>query len=147
MANVHIRSSECAWQHAELKILGRTVKGLRGWEFKKSVEKEHLYGSGSDPIDIQSGNKKCEGNVKVLGFEVDAFNRTARAAGFADITEVPHESILITIKFQKTLADPKEFVSIRGVSFSEMGGSMEQGAKMRETTLPYLAMDINQETL
>lgn len=138
--NANIRSSECAWQHASVTILGRTITGLRGWELKKESEKEHLYGAGNEPIDIQEGNRKYSGNIKVLGFEADALNKTAIAAGYSDITEVPHESITITIVMQKLKSDPKVQIVASGVSFSEDGDAMEQGAKMREITLPFLAM-------
>lgn len=147
MSNVNIRSSEVAWGKGEVIIFGRRVKGLRGWEFKKTVEKEHLYGAGSNAIDIQEGNVKCDGNIKVLGFELDALNKTAQMAGFTDITEVPHEAILITINLKKSPADKTTKVTITGVAFTESGSAMEQGAKMREVTLPYLAMDITMVTL
>ena len=142
MPNANIRSSECAWHQSELKILGRVVKGLRGWEFKKTTEKEPIYGAGQHAIDIQEGNIKCDGNYKLLGFEVDAFNKAANIAGYDDITQVPHEAITGTIKFQKSKLDPVTIVSIIGCAFTEVGGAMEQGAKMREVTLPWISMDI-----
>lgn len=142
MPNGNIRSSECAWHQSELKILGRVVKGLRGWEFKKTTEKEPLYGAGQHAIDITEGNIKCDGNFKLLGFEVDAFNKAANIAGYDDISQVPHEAIVVTIKFQKSKLDPVTLVTIIGASFTEVGGAMEQGAKMREVTLPWIAMDI-----
>jgi len=142
MPNLNIRSSECAWQDAEVKLLGRTIQGLRGWDYKKTVEKDYVYGSGNEPLDINDGNKKYEGNIKILGFELDTLNKVAVAAGYDDITEVPHEAIVIVIKFQKSKLDPKTFVTINGVGFKETGGSMEQGAKMREVTLPWIAMNI-----
>lgn len=142
MPNVNVRSSECAWDQAEVKVLGRTIKGLRGWEYKKAKEKEPLYGSGGDPIDITEGNTKCDGHIKLLGFEVDALNSAAQKAGYDDITEVPHEAVVITIKMQKTKVDPKTIITITGVAFTEVGGAMDQGAKHREITLPFIAMGI-----
>lgn len=143
MANVNIRTSECAWHQTELKLLGRTVKGLRGFMYKKSAEKEHLYASGKDPVDIQDGNVACDGSFTVLGYELDQLNETARLAGFADITEVPHEAIVATLKYQKTKLDKKVFISISGIAFSEWGSEMKQGDKHREITLPYICMDIS----
>lgn len=142
MPNVNIKSTECAWFHTEVSILGRVIKGLRGWEYKKTTEKEPLYGAGQHAIDIQEGNIKCEGNFKVLGFERDALNKAARAAGYDDITSVPHEAIIAKIVYQKAKTDPKTTVTIIGCSFTEVGGAMEQGAKMSEVTLPWIAMDI-----
>lgn len=140
--NVNIRSSECAWSQVEVMMLGRVFKGLRGFSYKKTVEKEHLYGSGNKPIDIAVGNEKVEGDLKMLGFERDALKRTAQAAGYSDLTEVPHEAIVLTFKYKKTKLDPVMIEVVNGVAFTEDSSSMEQGAKMREITLPYLAMDL-----
>lgn len=142
--NVQIRSSECAWAHIEIKILGRVITGLRGFEFKKAQEKEHLYGSGVNPLDIQPGNIAYTGNLKVLGFELDAMNRAAQAAGYADIVDVPHELITVTCGMQKTKLDTKTFYTATGIAFQEYASAMEQNAKMREVTLPFLAMSIDQ---
>jgi hypothetical protein len=140
--NVNITSEECAWSRFEIKILGRTIKGLRGFGFKKEVEKEHLYGAGDDPIDIMSGNKKGTGSIKVLGFESDLMNKAARDAGYEDITDVPHEAIVITCAFKKRMIDPVKTYIASGVAFSENGIDMEQNAKFREISLPYLAMNV-----
>ena len=123
-------------------MLGRVIKGLRGFEYKKSVEKEHVYGSGDEPIDINSSNKKYEGNIKVLGFERDALKREAKAAGYSDLTEVPHEAIVLTFKYKKSKIDPVTIDVVNGVAFTEDSSGMDQGAKMREITLPFLAMGI-----
>lgn len=142
MANVNITSDECAWSRFEVQILGRTIKGLRGFGFKKEVEKEHLYGAGDDAIDIQSGNKKGTGSIKVLGFEADAMNKAARDAGFEDITDVPHEAIVITCSYKKRAIDNVKTYVASGVAFTEAGTDLEQNAKFREITLPYLAMNV-----
>ena len=140
MANVNITSSECAWSHFEVKILNRVIKGLRGFESKKTKEAEHLYGAGDEPLDITTGNKKYEGNIKLLGFEADAMDKAAQDAGYDDITEVPHELIIITISFKRRITDKiKTYVST-GIQFTEDALSLEQGAKNREITLPYIAM-------
>lgn len=125
-----------------MTLLGRRLTGLRGFEFKKTVEKEHVYASGNEPVDIQDGNKKYEGNLKVLKHELDKMNDAALAAGFADITEVPHTLITITCEFKKLISTERRVISAPGVSFSEMGIAMEQNAKMTEVTLPFLAMRI-----
>lgn len=138
--NINITSSECAWANFEVKILNRIIKGLRGFESKKTVEAEHLYGAGSEPLDITKGNIKYEGNIKILGFESDAMNKAAQAAGYDDITEVPHELIVITISYKRRITDKLKTIVSSGVQFTEDGLSMEQGAKNREITLPYIAM-------
>jgi hypothetical protein len=143
MSNVNITTSECAWSHFEVKVLGRVIKGLRGFSFKKTVEKEHLYGAGDDPLDIITGNKKYEGNIKLLGFEVDALNKAAGLAQFGDITEVPHELIVITCSYKRRITDSVKTYTASGVAFTENGVDLEQNAKHREITLPFIAMNID----
>jgi hypothetical protein len=143
MSNVNITTSECAWSHFEVKVLGRVIKGLRGFSFKKTVEKEHLYGAGDDPLDIMTGNKKYEGNIKLLGFEVDALNKAAGLAQFGDITEVPHELIVITCSYKRRITDSVKTYTASGVAFTENGVDLEQNAKHREITLPFIAMNID----
>lgn len=141
--NVNITSKECAWANFEVKILGRVVKGLRGFSIKKSVEKEHLYGAGDEPLDIQWGNKKYEGSIKVLGFEADAMDKAAALAQFEDVTEVPHEGIVLTISYKKRMTDKVTTITVNGVAFTETGIDLEQNAKHREVTIPFLAMNIS----
>lgn len=140
MANINITSSECAWSHFEVKLLSKVIKGLKGFSTKKTVESEHIYGAGNEPVDIMKGNTKYEGNIKLLGFEADALNKAAQAAGYDDITEVPHELIVITISYKKKQGEKINTIVTSGVQFTEDGFEMEQGAKNREVTLPYIAM-------
>ena len=133
-------TNECTWAQTKLNILGRTLVGIRGFELKKEVEKEHLYAAGDNPIDIQSGNKKYTGNLKLLKFEVDALNDAAKLAGYEDITEVPHTLISIVCQYKKEGVNALRTVTATGVSFTELGVAMEQGAKMTEITLPFLSM-------
>ena len=135
-------TKECAWAQTGIKLLGRTISGLRGFEFKKAVEKEHIYAAGDDPIDIQSGNRKPDGSLDVLKYELDLLNDAAQAAGFTDITEVPHEAVVITCSYKKALTDPMRIVEAFGVSFTDISVGMKQNAKMTEVALPFLAMKI-----
>lgn len=135
-------TKDCAWSNVTITILGRKLTGLRGFEVKKTVEKEHVYASGDEPVDIQSGNKAYSGNFKTLKYELDLMNDAAQAAGFADVTEVPHTLIAANIEFKKNLVDKIRIISVPGVSFTELTVAMEQNAKMTEVTLPYLAMRV-----
>ena len=133
-------TAECAWSQTSVKLLGRTLTGLRGFSFKKGVEKEHLYAAGADPIDIKVGNKKPEGSLKMLKYEFDMLNDAAQEAGYDDITEVPHTVILVTCAYKKRATDPIRIIESQGVAFTEWDNSMEQNAKMTEITLPFLSM-------
>jgi hypothetical protein len=139
---MEFNTKECAWSNITLTILGRKLTGLRGFEVKKTVEKEHVYASSDEPVDIQSGNKKYEGSFKMLKYELDMMNDAAQVAGYSDVTEVPHTLITANIEFKKNLADKIRIISVPGVAFTELTVAMEQNAKMTEVTLPYLAMRI-----
>lgn len=140
--NVNVTSKECAWANFEVKILNRVIKGLRGFSLKKEKDIEEIYGAGSEPQDLNEGNNKYSGNIKLLGYEVDAMNKAAKDAGYDDITEVPHELVVLSLSFKKKLTDPLTTYTVRSLKFTEWGAEMEQGAKMRETTLPYKALSI-----
>jgi|ERR1035437_1655448 hypothetical protein len=136
-------TKECAWAQTSLRLLSRTIIGAQGFEFDIDIDKEHLFAAGSKPIDIQSGNEKPTGNIKILKFELDQLNDAAQLAGFDNIAKVPHELILITCAFKKLPTDPIRIVEAAGVAFTKVNTGMAQNAKMTEVTLPFLAMDIS----
>ena len=40
MGNLSLRSSETPWKGGEVKLFGRVITGITGWELTKEVEKE-----------------------------------------------------------------------------------------------------------
>lgn len=147
MANMHIRSSECAWHHSTVNILGRNLVGITAWEFKKEVEKTAEYGAGQKAIDIQEGPEKCSGSITVFGYELDKMEQAAKLAGYESLLHVPHEAIVVTTCLRKTLVDPITTITARGVSFTETTDGMGQGDKKRECLLPFICLDIDKNTI
>jgi hypothetical protein len=137
-----LKSDDFAWSQTTMVVLGRKLTGLRGFEIGKTVEKEYVYASGDEPVDIAPGNKGYPGNLKVLKHEVDKLNDAAQLAGYADITEVPHTLITITMEYKKLTSSTRRIVTCVGVAFQELKIAMEQNAKMSEVTLPFLAMRV-----
>jgi hypothetical protein len=136
-------TKECAWKHTTVKVLGRTLVGIQGFEFKKNIDKEALYGAGDEPIDIQSGNKSYTGNLELLKFEVDMLDDAAYKAGYTGgIIDVPHEAIFITCVYKKEKNDPKRTLTATGVAFTESTFGMKQNGKNTPVTLPFIAMRI-----
>lgn len=133
-------TKECAWSQTSFTVLGRKLTGIRGFEIKKTIEKEHLYAAGSQPIDIQDGNRKYEGNIRILKYELDMLNEAALLAGFQDIAEVPHTLITVTCEYRKLISDQPKTIVVPGLGFTEITVAMEQNAKFTEITLPFLAM-------
>lgn len=137
-----IKSNDFAWANITCVVLGRKLTGLRGFELSKKVEKEHVFASGNEPVDIGDGNKTYTGSLKLLKHEVDKLNDAALVAGYADITEVPHPLITITMEYKKLINTERRIITAIGVGFTEITHAMEQNAKMSEVTLPFLAMRI-----
>ena len=134
------------WNSTTVTLLGRKVTGIRGFEFNKEIEKEAVYAQGSEPIAISSGNKKYEGHIEILKHELDLLTDAAKAAGFEDIAEVPHESIAITCDFKNLPADKTRQVAAAGVAFTKIGIGAKQNDKSVVITLPFIAMKITQLT-
>ena len=142
MAETLITTDECAWKDISVQMLGRKFTGLKSFSMKISREKEHVYASGGDPVDITEGNTKYEGSLKMLKYELDALNDAAKLAGYTDITAVPHALIVINVQFKKNLASAIRSHAAIGVGFTESEITMEQGGKMTEVTLPFICMKI-----
>jgi hypothetical protein len=140
---MEFNTKDCAWANITVTLLGRKITGLRGFELKKTKEKEHVYAAGDEPVDINSGNNKYEGNFKMLKYELDLLNEASQLAGYEDLTEVPHTLITSTVEYKKTATSPLKVIAVPGIAFTELTIAMEQNAKMSEVTIPWLAMRIN----
>lgn len=145
--NVHIKSSEYAWHHTEVKLAGKIITGITAWELKKTTEKEPLYGAGQHAIDIQSGNIACSGSITLWGFELDRLEQAAQAAGYDSIQDVPHELLSVVVSARKLAKDPITTWVATGVAFTETTDGMSQGDKKRECPLPFICMDIQKKTI
>lgn len=139
---MEFNTKDCAWSNITITLLGTKITGLRGFSFKKTVEKEHVYAAGDEPVDIQTGNKAYAGSLKMLKYELDKLNAAAQKAGFVDITEVPHTAITIMTEFKKTIASSNEVLSTVGAAFTEIDVKGEQNSKFMEVDLPFIAMRI-----
>lgn len=125
-----------------VKMLGAELTGLRGLTYKKSQEKEPVYGAGNTPKAIQRGNKKYEGTLMLLKSDFDLLNTAAVAAGYEDITDVPGKLIHMVSVYQKQ-GDPLIKTDVlKNVEFTEYEEGMKQGDKFKEVSLPFICLDI-----
>lgn len=133
-------TKECAWAQVSMKLLGATITGLRGFEFKKNIEKELIFAAGDEAIDITQGNKTINGSLTLLKFEFDRLNDAAQAAGYDDITEVPFTAIMLTCAFKLNATTPVRVIETPlGAAFTECTVAMQQNSKMTEVPLPFIA--------
>lgn len=136
------KTNECAWAQFAIKMLGRTIQGIRGFEFKYSIEKELLYAAGSAAIDVQEGNESGSGTITLLKYEFDLLNDAAFAAGYANIIKVPHTLINITGMFKKDAFSATRIIEVPTLAFTDCTVAMQQNAKMTEVPLPFIAPTI-----
>ena len=135
-------TKECAWSQTRVKILGRTLVGIAGFEFNDDIEKDHLFGAGNKPIDIQDGNETPTGSIDIYKYELDMLNDAANKAGYASISKVPHEAITITCTFKKLPTDAPKTTTAFGVGFKGQKIGMKQNDKSMSINLAFLAMEI-----
>lgn len=133
---------EFEFADTKVSMLGRELTGLRGLTYKKSQEKEPVYGAGNEPRAIQRGNKKYEGSLMLLKSDFDLLNEAAVAAGYEDIVDVPGHLINITCVYQKQGSAKIQTAQIIGVDFTEYEDGMKQADKFKEVSLPFLALKV-----
>ena len=131
-------SREFEYADVKVSLLGIELTGLRGNTYKKSQEKELVYGQGNDPKAIQRGQKKYEGSLMLLKSDYDILDAAARAAGYEDLVDVPGRLINITTVYDKGDGTPLATDVCQNVEFTEVEDGMKTGDKFKEVTLPYI---------
>lgn len=137
-------SREFEFADIKASLLGAQLSGLRGLTYKKSQEKELIYGAGNSPKAVQRGNKKYEGSLMLLKSDFDMLNRAAVAAGYEDITDVPGSAIQLTCVYEKAESIQLTTVALINVEFTEFEDGMKQGDKFKEITLPFIFTKLKQ---
>ncbi|WAC40583.1 hypothetical protein [Pedobacter sp. SL55] len=136
-------SQEVAYADMSVRIFDSTLAKLRGLGYEKETETEALYAAGNQPIGIQDGNVKYSGNLKVLNGELQKLNAAAKAAGYADIQEVPYQVIVITVTYREGFGRPLQTDVLRGVKFSKYDKGMSQNDKFKEVEIPFLYLSLS----
>ncbi len=125
-------SREYQWSDVRALVGGRLLTRLRGVRYKVSKEKELLYGTGDEPVSIQSGNKAYEGELTMLRSEYE----TLAAAGGGTVLDM---QVDIVVSYgNPTAGDVMVTDKLLGCQFTEEEDSMSQGDKNEEITLPFI---------
>ncbi len=135
-------SREFEFADTKVILLGKELTGLRGLTYKKSQEKELVYGAGNEAKGIQSGNKKNDGTLMLLKSDVDDLETAARLAGYDSILDIPAKDIDIVCVYQKEDGGQLQTVSCISVGFTELEDGMKQADKFKEISLPFLCLRI-----
>lgn len=135
-------SREFEFADIQVSLLGKKISGLRGLTYKKSQDKELIYGAGNTPKSIQRGNKKYAGTLTLLQSEVDELNAVSRAAGYEDITDVPGSALIITCVYSQDAQLKTD--TCMNCEFTDFEYGMKQGDKFKEIALPFVFLTLKQ---
>ena len=123
-------SREYQWSDVRLTVGGRPITRARSVRYKRSKEKELLYGAGNEPVSIQSGNVSYEGEVAMLRSEYE----TLAANGGGSVLDLQVDIVV-------SYGNPPDVMvtdKLMGCQFTEEENSMAQGDKNEEITLPFI---------
>ncbi len=94
--NWDFNSSEYSWKDLEVVLLGRPLLRILEVKYKGSQETKAIYGRGSNPVGIQKGNKKYEGEIKIGQSELEALcDKAKQVTGSGDPLDLPPFDITI----------------------------------------------------
>jgi hypothetical protein len=131
-----VNGREYEFEDMTLILGGRDVTGFRGIKYKKSQEKEALYGKGNKALSIQKGNEKCDGEISLTQSEYE----TLRALGGGSVLSLNLDAIVSY--GDPTKGDAMINDSIQGLQFTEESKEIKQGDKFMEITLPFVSLSI-----
>ena len=115
-----------------LTVGGRPITRARSVRYKRSKEKELLYGTGEEPVSIQSGNVAYDGELGLLRSEYE----TLAAASGGSVLDI--QTDMVVSYGNPAKGDVMVTDKLLGCQFTEEENSMGQGDKNEEITLPFI---------
>jgi hypothetical protein len=133
-------SKQYGWNDISVNILGRTVKGLVSIEYGIKAEKKYVYGKGSNPLSIQSGNKEYSGEIELLQSEFEGVLGAVKAVDKDfDLTDIAFDivwSFAVNTKIQTRI--------IKGVEIEDYSNSMKQGDVSMPVKLKFKCLGVQE---
>jgi hypothetical protein len=129
-------SRQYEWSDVSLVLGGRDLTGIRAVKYTEKMEREPIYAKGRNPHSIQTGNASYEGEISVLQSEYEALV----LAGGGSIMGLSLDAIVSYGNPQN--ADPIITDKVLGIMFTEASKEFKQGDKFMEMKLPFVALDV-----
>jgi hypothetical protein len=131
------------YEFADLTLFlgGRDVTGFRGIKYTTAQEKEVLYGKGNRGLSIQKGNISHEGEISLTQSELE----TLRLLGGGSVLNLNLNAVVCygnPAKGDMLITD-----KINGLQFTEEAKEISQGDKFMEVTLPFIALEIKNQSV
>lgn len=128
-------SREHSWANLQLAVDGKMITRFTGLKFAIKKEKEYVHGHGENPLEIVSGNKVPEGEVTILGSQIEKFQEAL--APDQDLTDAPPFEIVATLAPKRVGQKLVNFTLFQ-CEWLEDIREFKQGDKKQEYTLPIM---------
>lgn len=125
-------SKQYRWKDMSFNLLGVNVTDIQELTYKVEAEDEEVYGAGDEPIDIQSGNRKYNGQLTLLKSVVDELTTAAQNAGYRDILDIRFP---ITVSYSNNTKVSTDI--LLNVKFGAYNDGMMQGDKYAKIVIPF----------
>jgi hypothetical protein len=134
-------SKQVAWKNVRINIGGRTLVGVKGVKYSRKSDKTPLYGRGSKPLGIQSGNQSFEGTITLYQNELDVMIAEVKQVNpYADLTDAVFDIVVAYGEGIKSKVD-----TLLGCEISEYEKGMEQNDPNMEIELKFQYLDLKEE--
>lgn len=134
-------SREYEWADVTLILGGRDLIGIRAIKYAEKIEREPVYGKGRFPHAIQSGNASYEGEIKLLQSEYEALVASAKGKSILSLSLDCEVAYGNPIELNALVTD-----RVVGIRFTEAPKEINQGDKFMELTIPFIALNIKNQT-
>lgn len=134
-------SRQYEWNDVTLVLGGRDLTGIRAIKYTEKMEREAIYAKGRNPHSIQSGNVMYEGEISVLQSEYEALV----LAGNGSIMGLSLDAIIAygnPIDLNSVITD-----KVLGIRFTEASKEFKQGDKFMEMKLPFIALEVRNQSI
>lgn len=128
-------SREHSFANLQLVINGKIITRFKGLKFTVKKEKELLHGGGEDPIEIVSGTKSYEGEITLLGSQLEKFQQELRPD--QDLTDAPPFEVVASLSPKRPGQQMVNF-TLHQCEWLEDPREFKQGDKFQEYSIPIL---------
>lgn len=133
-------SRQYEWADMSLVLGGRDLTGIRAIEYSEKMEREAVYAKGRNPHSVQTGNAEYEGEITVLQSEYEALV----LAGGGTIMSLVLDAVVAYGNPSLGMASITDRVV--SIHFKEVKKGMKQGDKFMEMKLPFIALDVKNQS-
>ncbi len=131
-----VQKRQYDWESLTCLIAGKELIGIKDVEYNEELEKEAIYGKGSEPIGWGQGNFKREGKLTILKTEYAKLKLLAIVFG-NNVLKLP--PFPMTLKYHNE-DQPLRVTNLMECTFTKHGGKLAQGDKASEVELPFLIL-------